>query len=410
LRELFQNPKLQRVLTTDFTVKGQWLVPPMDKLYPAHRKKQDYQPFAVPFAFAVLKDIDYKLLLKKLDREIAKTFDMAILHLSVGYENKDGKVLINNDNIRYLRELFQNPKLQRVLTTDFTVKGQWLVPPMDKLLGKEKYEEVDNDLKSALFGAFFSDTEKFASVSIKVKVFIEKLKEARRSFIDSFLESEIKRVCKDVGFKNWPKPKFVDLDLQDEITLRKIYARMAEIGFLTPQELQKAIDNGVLPDSEESLENQRAFKKLKDEGLYTPILNQKPQDGGAAENGRPTGTKGVPQSTKNVKPMGTKATYSLKKIIETTKAANNIQFDVIKALKKKMGVKKLAEEHLQAAKTLTESILINEPQKNWQASIESYLTEPKPVKEEVRAKLIEIQNSFDVEESLAILLEVSNKE
>jgi hypothetical protein len=108
--------------------------------------------------------------------------------------------------------------------------------------------------------------------------------------------------------------------------------------------------------------------------------------------------------------MGTKATYSLKKIIETTKAANNIQFDVIKALKKKMGVKKLAEEHLQAAKTLTESILINEPQKNWQASIESYLTEPKPVKEEVRAKLIEIQNSFDVEESLAILLEVSNKE
>jgi hypothetical protein len=108
--------------------------------------------------------------------------------------------------------------------------------------------------------------------------------------------------------------------------------------------------------------------------------------------------------------MGTKATYSLKKIIETTKAANDIQFDVMKALKKKMGVKKLAEEQISAAKTITESIVINEPRKEWETSIESYLSEPKPIKEEVKAKLIEIQDSFDVEESLAILLEASNKE
>ncbi len=47
---------------------------------------------------------------------------------------------------------------------------------------------------------------------------------------------------------------------------------MAQMGLLDPDELNKAIETGILPTKEESLENQKEYIKNRKNGLYTPLL------------------------------------------------------------------------------------------------------------------------------------------
>ena len=44
---------------------------------------------------------------------------------------------------------------------------------------------------------------------------MERLNEGRKVFIHDFLMPEIKRISKEMGFKNYPTPNFEDLDLRD---------------------------------------------------------------------------------------------------------------------------------------------------------------------------------------------------
>ena len=75
--------------------------------------------------------------------------------------------------------------------------------------------------------------EKFANTSIKVQVFIERLKQGRDAFLNQFLIPEIKRVCKALGFKNYPEPNFQEIELKDKTTWNRVVAQLLQYGVLT---------------------------------------------------------------------------------------------------------------------------------------------------------------------------------
>ena len=364
-----------------------------DRIYCSTYKCQSYYPFGVPFGYAVLSDINYKLLLNKLDEEIAKTLELILLHIRVGDE-KTG--LIAHNNIQILQGLFVNPKVQRVLVTDYTVNMEWKVPPIEKILGPEKHLEINRRLQEGLFSALWgSGEDKFASLTIKAKVFIEKLNQARRALINDFLQPEIKRLCQVMGFKSYPEIQFVDISLEDEATLRKIYAQFYSLGALTPQEAFKAVQEGILPNPDEALENQQEYKKQRDSGLFQPLLNQK-QD---SENGRPSGSKS-PQTTKKIGKIGTKA-ISLGKIIEVTSHINLLEGEIDKVAKSnKLEVK---NKDLVIA-----NILFNETEENWHSNIKKYIEEPDETIYSNK-EFLSIKTEFDLDnKSASILLAVQN--
>ena len=133
--------------------------------------------------------------------------------------------------------------------------------------------------------------EKFANTSIKVQVFMERLKQGRRVFLENFLMPEIRTSCrKEMGFKNYPDAHFEEVDLRDTSVYSRIYSRLIELGVLTAEEGMQAIESGRFPTPEESRRiPEKSSKIIKNEGLYTSLLI-----GGAKMpqmTGRPTGAK-----------------------------------------------------------------------------------------------------------------------
>ncbi len=61
-------------------------------------KKQDYEPFSIPFGFPVLDDINFKMEMKKIDQAICRTIENVILLITVGTEPSKGG--INHKNIK----------------------------------------------------------------------------------------------------------------------------------------------------------------------------------------------------------------------------------------------------------------------------------------------------------------------
>ena len=372
-----------------------------DMTYTVFYKKQDYEPFAVPFFYGVLDDIELKLEFKKMDRAIAHTADWAILLLTAGSEAG-----INPKTLEALNQLFTKEELKRVLVSDYTTKGQWLIPDISKILGKEKYAQVNEDILQGLNAALFDSTEKFANQSVKVQVFLERLKEAQKAFMNEFFQPEVKRVCKELGFKDYPRAKFQDRSFKDELEYNKLYVRMAESGLLTPEELNVSLESGQLPLKEDSVQSQTEFKTLKDKGLYAPLLNQK-QEAPGGENGRPSGAK-APQSKKKMSPIG--ASFDLAKVQEILKASNNLLNQVEDEHKKKFKIKELNETQKNACHIFAKLIMVNEPIAEWSSRVKTYIKEPKKMEDTVASDIDQIKEEYEIEDMLASILYLSRVE
>lgn len=375
-----------------------------DRLCAVFYKKQDYEPFAVPMGFPVLEDINWKAEMKKMDMAITRTTQQAILLVTMGAEPEKGGV--NQKNLEAMQKLFENQSVGRVLIADYTTKAQFVIPDIASLIGPQKYEVVDRDIQIGLNNILIGN-EKFANQSIKVQVFIERLKQARQSFINEFLIPEIRRISKELGFKNFPTPYFEDIDLKDDVQYSRIYTRLVELGVLTPDEGIKAIETGILPNQEESQESQNSFKALRDKGLYQPLI------GGAKANeaGRPQGSTGVPQSTKQVSPIGqgkqSKASedkFSFLKVKENLIAAQKLEEEVAASLRKKHNLKKLSYSQKEIAEQISKIIIANESPENWSSKIENYIKEPIDKNQEVVSNINSIACEHQLDSYLASIL------
>ena len=207
-------------------------------------------------------------------------------------------------------------------------------------------------------------------------------------------------MSKDIGFKNFPTPTFQDIDIKDDVQYSRIYNRLVELGVLTAEEGLAAIDTGRLPTQEESVQSQRKFKELRDEGLYQPLIG----GSAAGQAGRPSGSSGVPQSTKNVKPIGTKASFSVVKIKDNILASQNLEEEVKSAVRKKFNVKKLSNQQKESAENISEIIIANELPENWKAKIEEYIEKPFDQNQEQINNIQEIAAEHQVSNYIASLL------
>jgi len=376
-----------------------------DKIAAVFYKKQDYEPFAVPMGFPVLEDINWKAEMKKMDMAITRTMQQAVLLITMGDTPDNGG--INQKNLEAMRGLFENQSIGRVLIADYTTKAEFVIPEIGNLIGPEKYEVVDRDIQIGLNNILIG-SEKFANTSIKVQVFMERLKQARQTFITEFLVPEIRRISKDLGFKNYPEPVFEDIDLKDDVQYSRIYNRLMELGILTPEEGLKAIETGRLPTNEESLESQVKYKDLRDQGFYQPLIGGA-QAGGA---GRPSGSTGIPQSTKNVKPIGqgqqSKASieekYSVLKIKENLSKAQKLEEEVGAKLREMHNLKKMSNQQKEIAEQISHIIIANENPENWNDKISDYISNPVDSNEDAIKEIQEIAYNHQLDSYISSIL------
>ena len=244
-----------------------------DKLSYSFYKKQDYEPFAIPFGFPVLEDINAKLELKKMDQAITRTVENVILLITMGTDPDKGG--INPKNLQAMQQLFLNESVGRVLVSDYTTKAEFIIPDISKIIGPQKYEVLNEDIRLGLQN-IMTGTEKYNTTEIKARIFMDKLDEARKAFLNNFLNREIRRVSTALGFRSYPLAKFVEMDSKDQTELLRITTRLMELGVLTPAQGLDVFNTGKFPKAEDIGPLQEEYVKERKKGFYNPMVGGVP--------------------------------------------------------------------------------------------------------------------------------------
>lgn len=323
-------------------------------------KKQDYEPFAVPFAYPVLEDINAKIELKRIDQAIARTVENVILLITMGAEPDKGG--INPANMTAMQSLFMNESVGRVLVSDYTTKADFVIPDLKKVVGKEKYEILNEDIKEGLMNVMLGN-EKYNGQSAKISFFMERLKEARNSFLNDVLQPEIIRISKDLGFRAYPTAKFTEIDLKDETQYMRTISRLMEIGILTPEQGIESINNGKLPNPSDLASAQSKFVTDREKGYYNPIVGGVPMVQGAT----PTPTAAPKQSGAG-RPIGT--TASRKDIQSTIYEVDAFMKAAEDFAAKKFAVASLNDEQKSNVVNLCKKVIASSSREDWVANVQ----------------------------------------
>ena len=368
--------------TQDKIKNGQWArdglkiqINPTNIIYSFY-KKQDYEPFAVPFGFAVLDDINFKMEMKKIDQAICRTIENVILLITMGTEPSKGG--INHKNIKAMQSLLSNQSVGRVLVADYTTKAEFIIPDMNKVLGYEKYKIVNEDIKEGLQNILIG-SEKFANTTVKAQVFFERLKEARNAFLNDFLQPEMELIFRNLGFKGkCPIAKFEEVSIKDETQFNRVVTRMMELGILPPEEGIKVIETGIYPTQEELAAAQAKFVQERKQGYYNPIVGGVPviappipDIAGAAP------IKKTSTPNEKGRPLGAKASvYSRDAIAKVLDKTKDLYAIVEAGLKKKYSKKSLNAEQKKLANGISEAIIMGSESDNWTSLATDVLNDP----------------------------------
>ena len=389
------------------------------KLDPGHLvysfyKKQDYEPFAVPFGYPVLDDINFKLELKKIDQAICRTIENVILLITMGAEPDKGG--INPRNMEAMQSLFKNESVGRVLVSDYTTKAQFVIPDIGKVVGPAKYEVINNDIKEGLQNVIVGD-ERYSNTQVKAKIFLERLEESRNAFIYDFLQPQVKMICQNFGFRKFPTVKFEQTDIKDEVQLQRVATRLMELGIITPEQGMDVLEKGSYPKPEDMQDAQEKYIEQRKEGMYNPIVGGVPmiapetgdeQDTTEVkrEVGRPVGTSGIPQQSQ----QSSANLFSRANIQQIIYATESLRNEGYKQMRKKLGKTKLKNTEKSMIDELCESIVVSCDESDWGKSLSNCIGDPNNIASLNALKEIQkLSSDHDLDLYSASLLYHSNQ-
>ena len=290
---------------------------------------------------------------------------------------------INPHNLTAMQSLFQNESVGRVLVADYTTKAEFVIPDIAKVIGPEKYQIVNEDIRQGLQNVIVGD-EKYKNTQVKAEIFLERLKEARLSFLNDFLQPQVRMVCKAMGFKDYPTVRFEEIDIKDEVQFQRVVTRLLEIGILTPEQGVDAIKTGIYPNSKDILPAQKNYVKQRQDGMYNPLVggvptiddelvtgqSQESQPGqtGQKPSGRPTGTKKIEQVNKR---SNASEFYSRKEIQEIIYKIEALEKNAKKKMLQKIKSSKLTEDQEQMISDLCKSVILSKGKTVWTRTVNS---------------------------------------
>ena len=260
----------EQIKRGNFGKKGIYVKIEPTRLISSFYKKMDYEPFSVPFGFPVLDDLNAKMELKKIDQEISRTANLGVLLVTMGRKDDDGDYPLKK-NIDAVQRLLGVTDIQRTLVADYTTKAEFIIPDITKIIGKEKYAILNEDIKDGLQNIIVGD-DRLSNAEVKAKLFLKRLDNARQTFLHEFLMPEMRRLGKIMGFRTIPTALFQKIDLKDEVQWGRMVTRFAELGYFDPETSMNAIKRGEMPSGDDVRDGQEKFVEERKKGYYNPIV------------------------------------------------------------------------------------------------------------------------------------------
>ena len=332
-----------------------------EKMSYSFYKKQDYEPFAIPFGYPVLEDINAKMEMKKMDQAIMRTVENVILMITMGAEPDKGG--INPNNVKAMQTLFQNESVGRVLVSDYTTKADFVIPDINKVVGPGKYEVINQDIKDGLQNIALND-DKYNGAEMKTRVFLDRLKEAREAFIQDFLQPEIRRIALDLGFRSYPTVKFKDIDLRDETQLMRVATRLMELGLITAEQGMELFQTGKFPLAENLEKAQEKFVEQREKGYFNPIVGGVPMIDPETGEEEPEKTD-KPTKGMSGRPEGSKDQFSRESIQGTIYEIEALNSIAKEKMLEKLNIESLNENQEKMISQLCESVICASEKESW---------------------------------------------
>jgi hypothetical protein len=299
------------------------------------RMRMPYEPYGSILMERAFASIHEKNKLRQMDLTMVNSVINQIIKVTVGNDTHPA----TPRQIKALADAFKNVGKSQTIFWNHTLNIE-VIRPDTKVLNREKYERIDDDIRSAfgipaiLTGESGGRTN-FATAYLSVKAFLANLMEGRRDVLD-WLKGEYRDIAEVMGFDSFPEPRFNTLALTDEIAEKQVIMQMLDRGIISYTTAQSVL--GYDPQVEQ--ERRKVESKLYEKGEIGPLAgspyNQAggqaadnkqidgkeaeasktnrqsvdkkidaPQNNKSGDSGRPTTAKGnYPQSRKTAKIKG----------------------------------------------------------------------------------------------------------
>jgi len=206
-----------------------------DRLIILYYKKDDYRAWANPMFWRIISDIQYKKLMRDMDISICESVINTLTIVSLG-ATKEGLPPDENVLKRFASLLKTPSKSQTIVWNDLIdIKSSY--PPVDTILGKEKYEQVDADIRAGLGIAevvLNGQGNNYSNSFLSVKTLLERLEGGRQVLLE-WLTEETNKVAKAMGFKKPAWFKMHHMSLRDEDAEKKLLLELVDRNMLSYQ-------------------------------------------------------------------------------------------------------------------------------------------------------------------------------
>lgn len=240
LREMLKNisklTKEQRTFInslpkefTDDVKKNKPVKLPPELVGKCDYRRQDYERYPKPKISRVLDDIRYKEELKKADFSTLDGITNYILKVTIG---NDEHPVTEQSQLEAIARLFDTSSKSFDIVWNHTLEIEKVTfPEIDNILGQGKFEQVNSDISQglgvtrALLDGQLSGNAK--AIEAATKSFAEEINYARRC-VKRWIDKEYEGIALAMGFDRYPKVRFDENALKDEIMLMSVIQGMID--------------------------------------------------------------------------------------------------------------------------------------------------------------------------------------
>jgi hypothetical protein len=283
-------------------------------------KKMPYERYARPRIARIFDSLEYKQALKDADLSTLDGISNYILKVTIG---NDEYPVVSQEELESVAKLFNTPNKSFDVVWNHTLKIEKIVSPeISSILGQEKYAQVNEDITGGLsFTRALIDGVgdlNQSEVEWSVRGVREDVEYARRQ-VTRWIYKEYQQIAEVMGFDRFPKIRWDEGILKDEILYKNVISQMVDRRMLSYQTALEAVGF----DYDNELSNMKEELPLVEDGVFgiigspfqraAGVQDTQNSPTGTPSNGRPTGqTKTKTTETDPSKIPGAKASVTLK--------------------------------------------------------------------------------------------------
>ena len=192
-------------------------------------RKQDYERYPLPRLTRAMDSLKYKTELQKADFSTLDGITNYILKITIG---NDQHPVTSQTELETVAQLFDTSSKSFDVVWNHTLDIEKITfPEIDNILGQDKFKQVNDDLSQAygvsralLDGSLQGNTK---AIELAAKAFSEEINYARRC-VTRWINKEYEEVALSMGFDHYPRVRFDDLALKDEVMMMSIVQGMID--------------------------------------------------------------------------------------------------------------------------------------------------------------------------------------